>query len=269
MQQQSAVGIAQMPGPEAKANAQLRESALKEEINPNRNAPRLLGAAFLTVVLTSLVSGLLLTSVVGSGGISDIMVNVSNRLTLMRISILGDLATSLGVIVLAALLYVVLNKQNRILSLVALGCWLTEAIALAIAKIGGSALIPLSQEFVKAGAPEHSYYQTLGEFLYNGIVIQLGQTTHLLFYCLGGLLWYYLFFKSRYVPRAISLFGLVAVSVGLVGIVLEFLGQTVSIFVFLPILPFELTIGAWLAFKGISDGSDRQTNGTAGRPGFP
>jgi hypothetical protein len=218
-----------------------------------KNVPRLLGAAFLIVALTSLASGLLLTSVVGSGGISDILVGISNRLTLMRIFILGDLVTSLGIIVLAVLLYTVLNKQNKIIALVALGCWLTEAIALAISKIGASALLPLSLEFAKAGAPQHSYYQTLAGFLYNGIVIQLGQTIELLFYCFGAMLWYSLFYRSRYIPRVISLFGLIAVSVALAGLVVEFLGHDVSILVFLPILPFELTIGTWLVLRGIKD----------------
>ena len=218
-----------------------------------KNVPRLLGAAFLIVVFTSLGSGLLLMSVVGSDGMSEILVDISNRLTLMRIFILDDLVTSLGIIVLAVLLYAVLNKQNKIIALVALGCWLTEAIALAISKIGASALIPLSMEFIKAGAPQHSYYQTLAGFLYNGIVIQLGQTIELLFYCFGAMLWYSLFYRSRYVPRAISLFGLIAVSVALAGLVVEFLGHDVSILVFLPILPFELTIGTWLVLRGIKD----------------
>jgi hypothetical protein len=130
---------------------------------------------------------------------------------------------------------------------------LIEAIALAISKIGASALLPLSLEFAKAGAPQHSYYQTLAEFLYNGIVIQLGQTIELLFYCFGAMLWYSLFYRSRYIPRPISLFGLIAVSVALVGLAIEFLGHDVSILVFLPILPFELTIGTWLVLRGIND----------------
>jgi len=218
-----------------------------------RNVPRLLGVAFLIVVFTSLSSGLLLMSAVGSGRISEKLADISNRPTLMRLFILSDLITSLGIIVLAVLLYVVLNKQNKIMALVALGCWLTEAMSLAISKTGASALVPLSLEFVKAGAPEHSYYQTLGEFLYNGVVIQLGQTTELLFYCFGAILWYYLFYRSRYIPRAISLFGLLAVSVALAGLAFQFLGHDVSIFVYLPILPFELTIGVWLMLRGIND----------------
>ncbi len=118
----------------------------EEQMTTRKYVPKLLGAAFLIVVFTSLGSGLLLMSAVGSGGISDILVEISNRLTPMRIFILGDLVTSLGIIVLAVLLYVVLNKQNRTIALVALGCWLTEATALAISKVGASALIPLSQD---------------------------------------------------------------------------------------------------------------------------
>jgi hypothetical protein len=42
-------------------------------MNAENNAPRLLGAAFLFVFFTSLISGILLTSVVGSASISDIL----------------------------------------------------------------------------------------------------------------------------------------------------------------------------------------------------
>jgi hypothetical protein len=217
-----------------------------------KSTPRLLGAAFLMVIVTSLLSDTLLKL---SGSISDILMNISDNLTLMRISILFGLVTSIEIVVLAVLLYIVLNKQNKIIALVALGWWLAEAIFLALRQIGAFALIPLSLDFIKAGVPVHSFYQTLGEFLYYGVYKQ-AYTIHFLFYCIGGILWYYLFYKSKYIPRVISLFGLIAVSVALVGIVFEFFGYDVSIFVYLPILPFELTIGVWLMLRGIKDGSE-------------
>jgi len=219
-------------------------------MSSRKSTPRLLGAAFLIVIVTSLIGGLLLSSATGSGSISDILVSISNNATLLRISILGDMATSVGVVALAVLLYAVLNNQNRIMALVALGLWLIEAIALAISTIGASALIPLSQGFVKAGSPLSSYYQTLGEFLYSDVVVQLGQTIHMFFYCSGGILWYYLFYKSKYVPRVISLYGLMAVIVSLAGTVYVFLGNEISILASLPIFPFELAIGAWLLLRG-------------------
>ena len=40
---------------------------------------------------------------------------------------------------------------------------------LTLANVGAFALIPLSQDFVAAGAPEPSFYQTMGQFLYDGV----------------------------------------------------------------------------------------------------
>ncbi len=222
-------------------------------MNADKNAPRLLGAAFLIVVLTSLTSGLVLLSAVGSGAMSDVLLGASRNLALVRISNVLDLATSAGVVALAALLYLVLNGQSRVVALIALGWWLAEAIVLALASTGASGLVALSLAFVRDGAPLHSSYQALGEFLYLGLYKGAGSTIHMFFYCIGGIAWYYLFYRSRYIPRVISLWGLAAVSVGLVGIVLQLLGFEVPIFVYLPILPFELAIGAWLMLKGIKN----------------
>jgi len=224
-------------------------------MDSDKNTPRLLGAAFLFVMVASILSGLLLTPVVGSGSISDILVNISDNLTLMRISILAGLVTSIGIVVLAVLLYVVLHKQNKIIALVALGWWLAEAITLAVSKIGLFALIPLSLEFVGAGAPEPSYFQTLGDFLYYG-AFQKGDDIHMLFYCLGGILWFYLFYRSRYIPRVLSVLGLAIEFLALIGMVLWLFAVSVNMVFFYPIIVLELTIGVWLIARGIRDGSE-------------
>ncbi len=227
--------------------------------------PRLLGVAFLIVILTSLSGGLLLKSSVGTGGMTEMLASVSKAPALVRLSILANMLTSCGIVALGALLYIVLHKQIHMLALIALGCWLAEAVFMAVSQIGSAALIPLSLDFVKAGAPGASDYQTLGQFLYSG-VNQLGYTIHMWFYCTGGILWYFLFFQSRFIPRMISLFGLLAASLGLVGIAVEFFGYAVPICVFLPLLPFELTIGMWLQLKGIRTVADSpiQTSGPLG-----
>jgi hypothetical protein len=220
-------------------------------------APRLLGVAFLLVIVTSLVSGLLIaagvgsgSSVIGTGRSSQLLVDTSKHLTIVRIGVVGDLITSAGIIALAALLYIVLRGQSRVLALIALGWWLAEGIMMATSRIGALALTFLSSDFVNAGSPAHSYYQSLGALLYNAVYMR-GYTAHMLFYCLGGLLWYYLFYRSRYVPRILSLFGIAAVAVGLVGIVAEFFNVDVPTLVYIPIGLFELVIGLWLLLRGI------------------
>jgi hypothetical protein len=163
------------------------------------SAPRLLGATFLVVVLTSLISGVLLSSAVGSGSYSNLLAHLADNVFLMRLSILAGLANTVGVVILAALLFVVLEGQSRIVALVALGLWLSEAVL------------------------------------------------------------YALLYKSRYLPSVIPAYGLAAVSVGLVGVAWQVLGNAVPIVVYLAILPFELTIGTWLLLKGIRTGSEATT----------
>ena len=215
---------------------------------------RLLGAAFLIVLVTSLTYGALSDLTLLSGGISESFVNISNNLTRMRISILFELLSCFGIVVLAVLLFVVLNKQNRIIALVALGWWLAEAITLAVSIIGSFALIPLSLEYVKAGAPDASYLLTLGT-LFHG-VYTWAYDIHMWFYSLGGILWFSLFYKSKYIPRVFAVWGIGAVSLGLIGMVLVLFDVRVNLLFFLQIAVFELTIGLWLVVKGIRDGSE-------------
>jgi hypothetical protein len=218
-------------------------------MNPSKQTARFLGAAFLFVLVVSLIFGFLSDQTLLSGSISDSFVKVSNNLTQMRIGILFKLLACLGIVVLAVLLYVVLNNQNKTIALVALGWWLAEAITLAVGIIGAFSLIPLSLDYMQAGAPDASYFQTLGA-LFRG-VNAWAYDIHMWFYCLGGILWFSLFYRSRYVPRVFAIWGMAAISAGLVGMVLVLFDVRVNFLLFLQIAVFELTIGLWLVVKGI------------------
>jgi len=218
------------------------------------NTVKLLGAAQLLVFAASLISERLLASGVRTGSISDILVNISKNLTRMRISTLVALINCLAIILLGSMFYIVFMDEYKIIALVALGCFLAEGITLAVSKIGAYSLIPLGQEFVNAGAPESSYYQTLGNFLYYG-VDRRGYDIHMLFFCLGAILWYYLLYISNVIPRALSLWGLVAVCLLTIPILLELFERDLfpaAGILALPYLPFELVLGIWLIIKGFN-----------------
>lgn len=222
-------------------------------MNIDMNTIRLLGAAQLFVFAASLISDQLLKSVVGSGDISDALVNISENLSRMRISTLVALLNCLGIVTLGVLFYIVLNEQNKTLALVALGCFLAEGITLAVSKIGAYGLISLSQEFVAAGAPESSYFQTLGDFLYTS-VDRKGYDIHMLFFCVGGILWYSLLYMSGSVPPALSIWGIVAACLISIPVLLalvdvEFLPAGILA---LPYAPYELVLGVWLIIKGFN-----------------
>ena len=119
------------------------------------NTIRLLGAAQLLVFAASLLSERLLASVVGTGSITDTLVNISKNLTRLRISTLVALINCLAIILLAVMFYIVFKNEYKIIALVALGCFIAEAITLAVSKIGAYSLIPLSQEFVQWELQNH------------------------------------------------------------------------------------------------------------------
>ena len=137
-----------------------------------------------------------------------------------RIGNLAALGQTLIIITLGVLYYVVFYEEYKIIALVALGCFLLAAIFIAVGKIGSYGLIPLSQEFVEAGTPESSHFQTLGNFLYYGVG-RRGHDLYALFIYLGFLLANYLLYISRSIPRAISIFGFVAICLLLIYQVLQ------------------------------------------------
>jgi len=228
-------------------------------MNSDKFTPKLLGMMFVIVAVASLLGGLLLSSLsythIGPPeNISETMIKISDNPTTMQMSIVAELITAIGIVLLAVLLYTTLKKQNKIIALWAFGLWIGEAIILAVREISASSLLKVSQEFVKAGAPDSSNFQTLGSLFYESA--QIGYGVLMVFYCLGGILFYYLFLKSKYVPIVLSLWGIIAASLGFIGTLIGFFDYDVGMYVFLPILPFELAIGVWLMVKGIRDGSE-------------
>ncbi|MCH7664068.1 MAG: DUF4386 domain-containing protein [Chloroflexi bacterium] len=223
-------------------------------MNIEINTIRLLGLAQLIVFISALLSDRLLASVVGSDSISDILVKVSKNLTRMRISILAALVDSIGIVVLAVLFYTVFYEQFKIIAFVALGFFLAEAITLAVSKMGAYALIPLSKEFVEAGAPETSYFQTMGDFLYYGVDRQ-GYLIHNLFFSLGAILWYSLFLRSGFIPQLLSIWGLAAILLFTIYVLLTLYDHDfppIAGILALPYLPFELVLGLWLIVMGFN-----------------
>jgi len=221
---------------------------------PTDRVARLLGATFLVVVVTSLAGGVLLSSALGSNDGSEVLVGAAKNPDLLRAAAVLDLVTSVGIVVLAGLLFAVLAVVDRTLARIAFGLWLIEATLMVVSRLGVLSLVPLAKA---SGVGEPMSYQVLGETIYEGIV-RNAYSIHMPFYCAGGLLWYWLFYRSGYLPRAIPLFGLAAVILALGGTVLQLLGASVPIVVFLSVLPFELLIGGWLLLRGIeTDASGR------------
>lgn len=212
---------------------------------------KILGVAFLLQFITSFSSGLFLQpALIVPGNISETMLNIAHHPALMKAIILMDMLTALGVIFLGAVLFLTLRKQNEHLALTALGFYILEGALLAASKLEAFSLLRLSQASVVT--EQSAYLQTMATLALESMDF-VGITLHMLTFCLGAILFYFLLYKSHLVPTALSLWGLITVLPLLIATLLGMFDIEVPFFVALPYVPFEFVIGIWILVKGVRD----------------
>ena len=157
---------------------------------------------------------------------------------------------------IAISLYPVLKKFNAGLALGAVGFRISEGVLRFVAVCVYLSIITLSQQFVKAGAPDSSYFQTLGVLLYAGNR-WVSNVAGLLAFSIGCLLYYIIFYRTKLVPRWLSVWGLVAAILAMLSTVLVLVGLiapfgTEQVAMSVPMLPQEMVLAAWLIVKGFN-----------------
>ena len=221
-------------------------------MNSYRNNAISAGVLFIVATVVSILSLPLMGPVNATNYLVDVSTNANQVATAALLLIIGGAAAP-GI---AISLYPVLRKYNAGLALGSVCFRVIEGVFYIAAPIGLLLLITLSQEFVKAGAPDSSYFQTLGVLLVAGYrwVANVGS---LLAFSIGCLLYYIIFYRTKLVPRWLSGWGIVAAILGMLSCVLVLVGLiapfgTEQIAIAIPMLPQEYVLAAWLIVKGFN-----------------
>ncbi len=153
-------------------------------------------------------------------------------------------------------LYPLLKKTNEALALGAVSFRVVEGVFVLIGTLGLLALLTLSQEFVAAGAPGASAFQTTGALLLALRDWQLHVISGLAF-ALGALMYYILLYRASLIPRWLSGWGVVAAVLSLAATVLaafarDFGMASVHTYLNIPIGLNELVLAVWLIVKGFN-----------------
>jgi hypothetical protein len=162
-------------------------------------------------------------------------------------------AAAIGI---AISLYPVLRKCNEGLALGSAGFRTIEGVFDFIGVLGLLILITLSQQFVGAGAPDSSHFQTLGVLTVSGFHWAVN-VVKLMAFSLGCLLYYVIFFRTKLIPRWLSGWGIAAAIMTMLSALLVMYGliapfSTAQVILNLPILPQELILAVWLIVKGFN-----------------
>ena len=196
--------------------------------------------------------GFLVESNIVPGNDAATVNNIKANELLFRIGIGSEIMMFVLVVLLSLALYVILKTVNMNLALLALLWRLGEAI------IGGgvtviSGLIPLLLLDSEAAFEKEQLHALVGLFL---DVRNAGLDVVLIFIGMGGTVFCYLFFKSKYVPRILAAWGMLTylsmLLLAFVSILLSNLPETIKMAFYGPGGLFEVIFGLWLLVKGVN-----------------
>jgi hypothetical protein len=202
------------------------------------------------------VVGFLSLPFMGPVNATDYLVSVSTNANQVATGALLLFIGGAAAIGIAISLYPVLRKYNEGLSLGAVGFRTVEGLFDFVGVLGLLILITLSQQFVKAGAPDSSYFQALGVLSVSGYHWAVN-VLKLMTFSIGCLLYYIIFYRTKLIPRWLSGWGVVAAMMTMLSALLTMYGliapfSTEQVILNLPILPQELVLAVWLIVKGFN-----------------
>jgi hypothetical protein len=226
--------------------SQEEEKIMQEKINSDRKTGRLLGLFFLIAMVTSML-GSVMDPILGS---DNYLVNVSTNKIQMILGLISEFIAGIAVVGIAITAFPILKKYNENLARWYQGTRIFEAAITAVFVMAGFLLITLSQEFVKAGAPDASNFQIIGTLLKEARF--WGYRIYIIVICSAIPVFYYVFYKTKFVPRFISVWGLVGTLLLFTGNMFSMFGITINEAIYGSVLGLnELFLSVWLLFKGV------------------
>jgi len=221
-----------------------------------RKAARVAGLAYLLIIVTTMLLMVFgSTKLIVEGNDAATFSNFMANELLFRISAAFELIMYVSVVILSLALYVVLKTVNKNLALLALLWRLAEAIMGCLAVLSSVVISQLLNGENYSAVFEAEQLQALlvGLFL---DVQSAAISILIVFFSLGTIVFCYLFFKSKYIPRILAVFGIFSLLLVLIKAFLVILFPNIpamiQIVFHLPSGLFEVIIGLWLLIKGVN-----------------
>lgn len=215
----------------------------------NRKTAIIVGILFIIATVAPLVSVLFIGSIYESDYLSTVSANGNQVL----IGALLWLVMTTAIVSIPILLYPLLKKYNESLALGYVGARIFEGFFSAFNIISLLSLLSLSREFVNAAAPVTAYFQTSGALILSSI-----DWSSLLLdfpFTLSALVLNYILYKSKLIPRWLSILGLIGGAVWLATIPFRLFGVFPAELEFLAFVIFvqEMIFAIWLIVKGFNE----------------
>lgn len=223
-------------------------------MNSNRKTAKVVGVLFILAAVTAVI-GLNLYDPILNG--PDYLLKGSEHANQVILGAVMELILVVSAVGTATTMFPLLRQYNETIALWHVCFRFLEAIIITVGVISVLSLLTLSQEFVAAGAPDSSSFHSSGI-----ILLAIHDWTFMLgpLFMLGinTVMYSYIFYKTKLVPRFISILGMTGASCVFIcslfvmfGVFpqISFWGAVLAV----PVAANEMILAVWLIVKGFNE----------------
>jgi hypothetical protein len=218
-----------------------------------RKTAILTGVLFITATLAPLLSTAFVPNLFGPEDLANVWLLAANK-NQVRIGALLEFTMAVAIIAIPIAVYPLLKRYNESMALGYATGRLVEGMMFIIGVICLLTLIPLSNEYVIAGVSGAAYYQALAALV---LQVRSVQSIFAQFaFSLGSMMFYYILYKSRLIPRWLSGWSLIGAVLFLTSAIIAMFGfdsrSTLYLTLNAPGGLGEMVFAAWLIIKGFN-----------------
>jgi hypothetical protein len=229
------------------------KTANESPFGANRLNAGIAGVLFIIGTVSGVISAVTGMPVLNA---PDYLLKLAAHQNLITLAAMLQFIMAISCAGISIALYPILRRYSASLAVGAVGFRLIENTLQILKAVSMIALLSLSQELVGAVSQDTSYLQSLGQII-TAASDWMIHGAGLICFSIGAALYYIIFYQHRLVPRWISSWGLISVSLVTLASLLVMLGVipgfgTVQGIANLAIFVQEMVFAVWLIAKGIN-----------------
>jgi Domain of unknown function (DUF4386) len=224
-------------------------------VDPARTTAIVTGVLFIVATVASVTATALEPALTGPDYLGGFSAHPNQAAAGAFLYIVAALASA----AIAVALYPVLKATGAGLALGSVVFRSLEAAMYLVGVVALLSLLTLGDRFAAAGAADRTSLQTIGDPMVS--VRDHASLVGVFAFCLGALLYYHLFYRSRLIPRWLSGWGIAGIFLMLVACMMALFSDnpvTGYVPLAIPIGLQEMVLAAWLIIKGFGPPPQRQ-----------
>lgn len=169
------------------------------------------------------------------------------------------LFSALSIAAIPIILFPILSKHNETIAIGYIVARIIEAVVLIIIALSSLLILSLGREYVKVKSPMANNFETLGLLLHS--LGTWSQLFSIIIFGFGAMLFYFILYQSKLIPRFLSIWGLIGAPLHLIGGLVCIFGMSLtsitSTILLTPITLNEIVLAIWLIIRGFNQNSNK------------